>query len=192
MSIDHEGADLALAGAGADARSIEDGYRTFMSAYPTGVVVVTSVDANSVPVGFTCCTLISVSLGPPTLLVSINVHSRTLAAIRACGAFGVNLLSSQGRLAAEVFAAPRADRFSAVQWEPAGGFRLPWLTRDAFGFCECVLSEEIRVLGDHALVIGRVIDVHYTADTPLLRGMQQFAAWRPVTDEGVPCAVSSS
>jgi flavin reductase (DIM6/NTAB) family NADH-FMN oxidoreductase RutF len=174
---------------GTAGRSLADDCRSFMSGYPTGVVVVTSTDADGAPVGLTCCTLISVSLAPPTLLVSINVRSRTLEAIRTREAFGVNLLRAAGRRAAEVFSSPRGDRFSAVQWEPSGGLRMPRLTNDAFGFCECVVAEDVRVLGDHGLVIGQVTAARCTSDAPLLYGLRQFAAWRPDFLQETSCAI---
>jgi flavin reductase (NADH) len=178
-----------LPGPGATGRSLADDCRTFMSGYPTGIVVVTSTDADGAPVGLTCCTLISVSLAPPTLLVSINVRSRTLEAIRTRGAFGVNLLRSAGRRAAEVFSSPRGDRFGAVQWEPSAGLRMPWLTSDAFGFCECVVAEDVPVYADHALVIGQVTAIRCTSATPLLYGLRQFATWRPDFLQEASCAI---
>lgn len=176
-------------GPAAAGQELADGCRAFMSCYPTGVVVVTSTDADGEPVGLTCCTLISVSLAPPTLLVSINVGSRTLAAIRIRRAFGVNLLRSAGRRAAEVFSSPLGKRFSAVQWEPSGGLRMPWLISDAFGFCECVVAEDTQVFGDHALVIGQVTAVRCTAATPLLYGLRQFTAWQPGFLQETSCAI---
>jgi flavin reductase (DIM6/NTAB) family NADH-FMN oxidoreductase RutF len=149
-----------------------------MSGFPTGVVVVTSVDSGGQPCGLTCSSLISVTLTPPTLLVSVHLHSPTLEAIRGLGAFGVNLLHARARPAAEVFATPRADRFGVVRWRPRGRHGLPWLDADTCGFAECVLSEA-RTVGDHALVVGRVADVQYAPDVPLLYGLRQFSIWQP-------------
>jgi len=159
--------------------SLTDGCRTFMSGFPTGVVVVTSVDGAGDPCGLTCSSLISVTLSPPTLLVSVHTRSRTLTAIRELGAFGVNLLHSRARGAAEVFASPAPDRFRAVRWQPRGKNSLPWLLDDTSGWAECAVSD-IRVVGDHALVFGEVADITYTADVPLLYGLRQFSVWQPL------------
>ncbi|GIJ27288.1 monooxygenase [Micromonospora qiuiae] len=166
--------------------SIAEGCRTFMGGFPTGVVVVTSVDGQGEPWGLTCSSLLSVTLDPPTLLVSVKVGSRTLAAIEERGAFAVNLLHARGRGAAEVFAAGQPDRFRRVRWQPRGDEGLPWLVDDACGFAACALAD-VRVVGDHALVVGRVTDVQYTADTPLLYGLRQYSMWQPSTPEGALC-----
>lgn len=167
--------------------ALTDGCRTFMSGFPTGVAVVTSVDLDGDPCGLTCSSLISVTLDPPTLLVSVHVRSRTLDAIRRLGAFGVNLLHARGRYAAEVFASPHPDRFGVVAWKPHGRKGLPWLVDDTFGFTECVLSD-MRTVGDHALVVGQVADVQYATDVPLLYGLRQFSIWQPIHIEESTCA----
>ncbi|MBS2965972.1 flavin reductase family protein [Actinocrinis puniceicyclus] len=161
-------------------------YCGLMSGFPTGVAVVTSAAADGEPFGLTCSSLTSVTLAPPTLLVCIGLHSRTLAAIRGLGAFGVNLLHARGRRAAEVFASPGPDRFGAVAWEPHGRDGVPRLTDDTLGFACCDLAE-LRTVGDHALVVGRVAEVLYTPDTPLLYGLRRFAAWQPDNLEEPTC-----
>jgi flavin reductase (NADH) len=160
--------------------TLADGCRTFMGGFPTGVVVVTTVDSSGVPHGLTCSSLISVTLTPPTLLVSVHLRSTTLRAIREHGAFGVNLLHARGQGAAEVFARPAANRFRSVRWQPRGPWQLPWLPDDTCGFAECVLND-VRTVGDHALVCGQVADVRYSVDNPLLYGLRQFAAWQQTT-----------
>lgn len=159
--------------------SLADGCRRFMGGFPTGVAVVTSVDGQGGPWGLTCSSLISVTLDPPILLVSLNLRSQTLLAIEERRAFGVNLLHGRGQAAAEVFASGRPDRFHRVRWQPGGASRLPWLVDDASGFAACALAD-VHVVGDHALVVGHVTDVHYTADTPLLYGLRQYSVWQPL------------
>jgi flavin reductase (DIM6/NTAB) family NADH-FMN oxidoreductase RutF len=159
--------------------TLADGCRTFMGGFPTGVVVVTTVDSEGTPWGLTCSSLISVTLTPPTLLISVHLRSGTLRAIEDNGAFAVNLLHARGRAAAEVFASGRPDRFGAVRWQPRGGRRLPWLLEDTCGFAECVLRD-VRPIGDHALVCGEIEDIQYSVDTPLLYGLRQFSAWQPM------------
>ncbi|GIJ79308.1 NADH-FMN oxidoreductase RutF, flavin reductase (DIM6/NTAB) family [Micromonospora phaseoli] len=168
-------------------RSLAEGCRTFMSGFPTGVAVVTSVDGQGGPWGLTCSSLMSVTLEPPTLLVSLRVGSRTLAAIEDRGIFAVNLLHARGQAAAETFAAGAPDRFHRVRWQPRGDDRLPWLVDDACGFAACALTD-VRVVGDHALVVGQVTDVQYTADTPLLYGLRQYSMWQSSIVEGSTCA----
>lgn len=154
-----------------------DRYRSLMSAFPTGVAVVTAVGAAGHPCGMTCSSLTSVALDPPTLLVCLRLGTRTERAVRTSGTFAVNLLSSTALATAELFAGPVADRFSRVRWawSPSG---LPRLTADAFAVAECAVTQGNDV-SDHAVVFGRVERVTQSPATPLLYGLRRFCAWNP-------------
>jgi flavin reductase (DIM6/NTAB) family NADH-FMN oxidoreductase RutF len=165
-------------------------YRAFMSGFPSGVTVVTTVGADSRPRGLTCTSLASVTLNPPTLLVCIDVRSGTLTSMEESGIFGVNLLHAGGRRAAEVFATPGADRFAMVRWRPTAEFGLPWLVDDAAALAECSIAER-RTVGDHVVVFGLVRSIVLASDqVPLLYGLRQFATWSPEAqpDAGARCA----
>ncbi|WP_025359544.1 flavin reductase family protein [Kutzneria albida] len=151
-------------------------YRTLMSAFPSGVSVITAVDADGHPHGLTCTSLSSVTLNPPTLLACLNTRSPALAALRAVGEFAVNLLHAKGQRAAEVFSSPVADRFSLLPWRRTERAGLPWLTEHAFAVAECAVSH-IRVVGDHAVVFGEVHTVTQDQDRPLLYGLRRFTGW---------------
>ncbi|WP_225846840.1 flavin reductase family protein [Streptomyces sp. HPF1205] len=162
-----------------DAGSVPvDDYRALMSAFPTGVAVVTAVDRLGQPRGATCSSLCSVTLTPPTLLVCLTTGSGTLAAIRTGGRFAVNLLHSRARRAARTFSAPVEDRFARVRWEPLGPAGLPWLVRDAFAVAECRVTA-MSPFGSHTLVLGTVTSADCRADVPLLYGLRQFSRWTP-------------
>jgi flavin reductase (DIM6/NTAB) family NADH-FMN oxidoreductase RutF len=155
-----------------------DDYRLLMSCFPTGVAVVTALDAEGAPHGLTCTSLTSVTLSPPTLLVSLSTGSGTLAALRATGAFAVNLLHARGRPAAEIFSSQVPDRFSRLAWRRFGASGCPWLVDNAFAAAECQVSDSMPV-GDHEVVFGTVTRLTHTSDLPLLYGMRQFSSWLP-------------
>jgi len=155
--------------------SVSD-YKAVMSAFPTGVAVITSTALDGRPHGITCSSLVSVTLTPPTLLVCIRSNSPTLAALRDRQEFAVNLLHVRGQFAATLFATPVGDRFSRVRWSPSHACGLPWLHHDAFAVAECRLSATIPVK-DHVMVLGEVVNTSRSADLPLLYGMRQFSAW---------------
>ncbi|WP_214106916.1 flavin reductase family protein [Acrocarpospora catenulata] len=148
-----------------------------MSAFPTGVAVVTAMSHEGEPCGLTCSSLISVTLAPPMLLVSLNTHSRTLAAAVDTGGFAVNLLPARAREVAKLFASLTADRFSAVRWSRRGPLDLPRLG-DLHGWAECQV-EQVWTVEDHALLLGRVTDIQIDPETPLLYGFRQYAVWHP-------------
>ncbi|MEU3215114.1 flavin reductase family protein [Streptomyces sp. NPDC006971] len=152
-------------------------YRDLMCSFPTGVTVITSLDAAGRPCGMTCTSMTSVTLRPPTLLVCLRVGSATLEAVRSRGAFAVNLLHHRARRTAELFSSPVADRFERVLWKRSGT-GLPWLAEDAFALADCRVTED-REMGDHAMVLGRVQQVTRAVDTPLLYGLRRFSTWDP-------------
>jgi len=154
-----------------------DECRTFMSGFPTGVAVVSGVDAQGLPRGVTCSSLISVTVDPPILMVSLSTRSGTLEAIRRLGAFGVNQLPGRAKEIAQLFASGRPDRFQSVRWQPRGRLGLPWLVDHCRGWAECAVRE-ILMIEDHALVVGDAVDICSTSEAPLLHGFRGFATWQ--------------
>lgn len=154
-------------------------YRDLMSSFPTGVAVISSFDQHGRPHGMTCTSLSSVTLKPPTLLVCLNRHSGTLAALHAYGSFAINLLHARARRAAEIFSGPAPDRFGQVRWRLSSVAGLPWLVEDAFALAECTVRGS-SIVGDHEVVLGEVCEVVvHGSDVPLLYGMRQFSTWLP-------------
>lgn len=151
-------------------------YRQLMSAFPTGVTVVTTLDRDGLPAGLTCSSLTSVTLDPPTLLVCVHQDSRPGGLIVERGSFAVNLLHSRGRDAAEVFAGSSRDRFCHVSWAPSPALGLPWLTTCALAVAECYVSDT-RVVGDHTVIFGQVVGARQQQDVPLLYGLRRFSSW---------------
>ncbi|WP_435612839.1 flavin reductase family protein [Streptomyces sp. bgisy159] len=151
-------------------------FRTLMSAFPTGVAVVTTYGDDGRPRGLTCSSLSSVAAEPPTLSVCLTTRGETLRALRAHGSFAVNLLHHGGQRAAQVFARPADNRFGQVAWRASPGAGLPWLVEDAFALAECTVSG-LSEIADHTVVIGEVTGVAQESGVPLLYGARGFAAW---------------
>jgi len=158
-------------------------YLDLMSAFPTGVGVVTSLDVDGKPRGMTCSSITSATVAPPTLLVCLRLGSGTLDAVSSNGRFALNLLHAGGQGAAEVFSCPDANRFAQVRWRPSLS-GLPWLVQDAFAVAECQVTEFVKV-GDHAIVLGEVEEISQITATPLLYGLRRFASWPrpPASDQ---------
>ncbi|MFF5937271.1 flavin reductase family protein [Streptomyces sp. NPDC012508] len=152
-------------------------FRTMMSGFPTGVCVVTSVDAAGAPWGMTCSSVCSVALAPPTLLVCLRSGSPTLAAALDRGAFTVNLLHEGAQDAAELFASGNPHRFDLLPWEQDADASGPHLVRDAHTVADCVVSLT-QTIGDHVIVFGEAHRiVRHRQRPPLLYGLRQFRAW---------------
>lgn len=131
--------------------SSED-YRGAISRLPTGITVITAPGPDG-PAGCTANAVLSLSLQPPSLLVSLAIGSRTLAAVLEAGAFAVNVLTWPDRALAGQFATGTSDaRFRGVPWRPVHG--VPVLDRSAVS-AVCRIQQTVGLL-DHTLVVGTV------------------------------------
>jgi flavin reductase (DIM6/NTAB) family NADH-FMN oxidoreductase RutF len=114
-----------------------------------------------------------VTLSPPTLLVCLALGTGTLAAVQARSGFVVNLLHDGGRPTAELFASPQRDRFERVAWRHSDHVGAPWLVDDACAMAECKVTD-LKLVGDHAVVFGQVVNVEHGAGSPLLYGRRTY------------------
>jgi flavin reductase (DIM6/NTAB) family NADH-FMN oxidoreductase RutF len=126
-----------------------------MSAFPTGVAVVTTLDAGGEPRGLTTNALCAVSAEPPLLLVCVDKDSRTLPALLHSRRFVVNFLAERRDELAQLFASKAEDKFAAVSWEPGLG-GMPCLREDSLAYAECQTEQELEA-GDHVIVTGLVV-----------------------------------
>lgn len=133
-----------------------DRFFQIMSAFPTGVCIVTTLDEHGDPRGLTTNAVASVSADPPMLLVCVDRSSRTLPALLHSRRFVVNFMRDDCAELCALFASKTKDKFAAVAWEPGLG-GMPLLHEDAFARAECALAQEIEA-GDHVILTGVVED----------------------------------
>ena len=120
-----------------------------MASFPTGVAIVTTVSDDGAPRGLTTTAVCSVSANPPTILVCVDLGSRTLAALRATRAFVVNFMGEGRSELCLLFASKAEDKFARVTWQPTRA-GLPVLHEDVLAWAECSTLHELEV-GDHVL-----------------------------------------
>jgi flavin reductase (DIM6/NTAB) family NADH-FMN oxidoreductase RutF len=125
-----------------------------MGAFPTGVTIVTALDATGHARGLTCNAVCSVSADPPLMLVCLERGSTTLPAIRHSQRFAVNYLAAGREDLARLFATKEPEKFGGVPWQPADN-GMPHLHQDSVALAECTLAQEIAA-GDHVILIGQV------------------------------------
>jgi 3-hydroxy-9,10-secoandrosta-1,3,5(10)-triene-9,17-dione monooxygenase reductase component len=135
-----------------------------MGRFPTGVAVVTAMDGDQ-PVGFTCQSVISLSLDPPFVALAPAKSSTSWPRIVAAGQFCVNVLTDTQEQLARRFSIQDVDRFEGTQWRP-GPYGTPRLD-NVVAWIECTL-ELAHDAGDHELVIGRVLDLGTGEGSPLV------------------------
>jgi flavin reductase (DIM6/NTAB) family NADH-FMN oxidoreductase RutF len=146
--------------------------RQALSAFGTGVTVVTTLDAEGRPVGVTANSFNSVSLDPPIVLWSLRISSPSLPAFDACGRFVINVLTLEQLPLSRRFASPIPDKFAGVP-HSAGEQGLPVLDCCVAVF-ECRTQERIEV-GDHILYLGRVEAYHHQPAPALLFCQGRYA-----------------
>ncbi|MCJ9705983.1 MULTISPECIES: flavin reductase family protein [unclassified Bradyrhizobium] len=143
-------------------------FRGAMRHLTGGVSVITAGRGKDIT-GMTVTSVTSLSVEPPTLLVSINRDASSFPLIRRHGAFGVNILNADQLDVAERFSGKGglkgADRFAGARWVTAvSGVPLLAGALSAFD-CEV---EEIVERHSHGIVIGRVRDIKSLTRTAAL------------------------
>jgi flavin reductase (DIM6/NTAB) family NADH-FMN oxidoreductase RutF len=141
-------------------------FRELMARWATGVAVVTAHDVSG-DAGLTVNALLSVSLAPPSLLISLTHDADTTPVIHRSGFFAVNFLRADQRALSERFAQtlPPGEKFRdlPVHREHTGA---P-LLEGTLGAAEC------RVVAwspqyDHVLIVGEVVHEQIGTDGPPL------------------------
>ena len=134
--------------------------REAMSHFPSGVTVVTTGRGERTE-GMTANAVISVSLDPVLLLVSIHKEARLNRRIREEGYYAVNVLAADQEGLSRLFASPeRSSGLSALN-SLGGGYGTTGapLAAGSLAAIECEL-ETVYPGGDHDLFLGRVVAVH--------------------------------
>ena len=135
----------------------------------TGGVSVITVGRGTEITGMTVTSVASLSVEPPTLIVSINRGASSWPILKREGAFGVNILAADQLEIAERFTGKGgltgADRFPGAQWiRRVSG--VPLLV-GALAAIDCEV-EDIVERHSHAIVIGRVLDIQRSTHTAAL------------------------
>jgi flavin reductase (DIM6/NTAB) family NADH-FMN oxidoreductase RutF len=150
-------------------RDVSSGdFRSAMRHLAGGVSVITVGRGKDIT-GMTVTSVSSLSVDPPTLIVSINRESSSWPLLKLHGFFGVNILTADQLDIAERFTGKDgqkgAERFAGAQWMTrASG--VPLLV-GALAAVDCEV-EDIVERHSHAIVIGRVLDMQVSSRTAAL------------------------
>jgi flavin reductase (DIM6/NTAB) family NADH-FMN oxidoreductase RutF len=140
--------------------------RRLLGRYPTGVAIVTTRTPQGRAVGLTINSFASLSLVPPLILWSLLTRSSNLEVFRSCNHFAINTLCAGQLPLAQRFASSTVvDKFAGVpvRETPEG---IPVIDR-ALATLVCV-QDHSREIGDHLLVVGRVVRTHGMPGAPLV------------------------
>ena len=128
--------------------------RKAFGSFLTGVTVVTTVDSNGQPCGFTANSFASVSLAPPLLLICPGKFLSSFAVFEKCTYFAVSILAEGQEDISNIFASFKGDRFAKAKWK-SDSLGLPLIDGAAAHF-SCKTAQVIPA-GDHVILIGEVM-----------------------------------
>ena len=141
-------------------------FRRVLGHYPTGVCVVTAVEADGAQVGMVVGSFTSVSLDPPLVAFFPDRKSSSWPRIQQAGRFCVNILGSEQLDLCRRFAASGGDKFAGVSHRISGNGS-PVLD-DVVAWIDCDL-DAVHEAGDHFIVLGRVRELDVARpERPLL------------------------
>jgi len=106
----------------AEAETAEAAFADVMASHCAGVAVATcarpgSGEAEPEPLGLAVTSLSAYTADPPSVLLSVDVTSRSHDALVAGEALGVHLLARDQAEVARVFSSKRDDKFGSLDWE---------------------------------------------------------------------------
>ena len=145
-------------------------FRRVMGSFASGVTVVTVMDPDGGPRGFTASAVSSLSLEPRMLLVCVSERSSTLDIIRNVGSFAVNILTATQQEVAQQVATPTGNRFAGLRWRPGSETGAPVID-GSLAYAECRLTDTCKG-GDHVIVMGEIVagDAHEAEPLLYFRG----------------------
>jgi flavin reductase (DIM6/NTAB) family NADH-FMN oxidoreductase RutF len=142
-----------------DRKVLPDDFRGAMRQLTGGVSIITAGRGRDIS-GMTVSSVASLSVDPPTLVISINRAASSWPLLKRHVFFGVNILTADQIDIAERFAGKGglkgADRFAGAEWTTrASG--VPLLA-GALAAIDCEVEETIE-RHSHAIITGLVLDV---------------------------------
>lgn len=150
-------------------------FRDVMSAFPSGVVVVTAYGQDGKPRGLTVSAFSAVSLEPPLALVCIAKTSNTLPAVQHTNGFTANILAAGREQLARRMATKASEKFDGLAWRRSeSGRGGPILDGDTVAWAVCTLRETVEA-GDHWVLIGSVVEgSHRAGVAPMIFSRREY------------------
>ena len=153
--------------------------RAVLGHFPTGVAVVTGPGDGQGPVGLTIQSFMALSLEPSLILISIDRASTSWPTIAAGGQFAVNILATDQRDVALVFARQGGSKFDEINWEAGQSSGAP-LIAGCQAWVECAIRRTYDG-GDHEIVVAQVLALR-ACDDPQSHPLVFFRSKFPQLD----------
>jgi len=143
--------------------------RNAFGKFPTGVAIVTTLNRNKQAFGMTINSFSSISLTPGLVSWCIDRKSGSYTQFSQCEEFSISVLNEDQVGLARLFATRGAEKFEEVKVRGS----LPPVIPDCCGWFYC-RTERSLALGDHSMLIGRILDFKSTSRKPLLFAESRF------------------
>lgn len=149
-------------------RELRDAFGRFA----TGVTVVTT-RADTGPLGITANSFASVSLDPPLVMWLPARASRRFAPFTTCDTFAIHVMGAGQAEISSGFVS-EGDLFDDLDWTEAED-GTP-LISDCLARFHCT-TQAVHDAGDHAIVLGRVLDAQHRKGDPLIFSGGQYGVF---------------
>lgn len=145
----------------------ETSFKSVLGGYVTGVTIVTTLDNNGNPHGFTANSFNSVSLNPPLISFCLHNSSSTLPHLNSSNKCTISILNDTHEHLAKHFAFFKGDKFADMTYDSSPLLQYP-LIQNALGWLECEIIN-IHPAGDHFIFICQVVNLNRDiAQKPLI------------------------
>ncbi len=155
----------------------ENTFKQAMGRFPSGVVIVTTVDNEGKKCGFTASAFTSLSLDPPLILVCLANSADCYQSFVSTDKFAVNVIGNQQHELAFKFATKGAEKFGGDEFV-TGESGLPIVSKCIFSL-ECN-AKHTYPGGDHEILVGEVIHANVHEGSPSIWYEGNFRELKPI------------
>ena len=146
---------------------IEQKLKDALAMFPTGVTIITSTDNEGNCHGMTANGIMSLSISPPLVLISVDVSRDTHSFIVNKKKFGINILNNNQQEIADYYSAPsKSKNISNINWGIDFISDIYFIS-DSLVRMGCKVVNSFEEAG-HTLFIGLVFNVEIENKKPLI------------------------
>lgn len=149
-------------------------FRKTLSAFPTGVTIVTTHSPDKAHIGLTISSFTSVSLAPPQILFCLTNSSSVVDFFKPGHPFAVNVLSSHQTELSDHFASGMPTDWKTLSCHPHPSSDC-MLLNGCMGHVICEVAD-VHTGGDHTVIVGKVTDLIRCEEQnePLVRHLSEY------------------
>lgn len=154
----------------------QKGFRDTLGQFATGVTIITTLDAESAPVGITVSSFNSVSMDPPLILWSLAKDAYSLSCFQKAEYFNIHILAVDQEDMSNRFARPGTAKFDNIDFNQGlGGSPI---LKNCAAILECRTRHQYDG-GDHIIFVGEVLVHSHSTTAPLIFHRGQYASTQP-------------